>query len=217
MISDGPKITKDGLVLCLDAANTKSYPGSGNTWYDLSGNGYHMTWNGNQSFVSNYGGYFNLASYSVATVNLNVSSFPGLTFCTWMFIGGVSSAYFGHSFGLGATLACLSIPGITNVYNATLFSSTKTYNSLPLSLGWSYIVSTYQLNNAVTSYGFNGTTNYSSTISNPDTSFPSTTTFDIVSQVGYIGDIATTNLYNKVLTYDQITQNFESQRKRYGI
>ena len=36
-----PKIVTDGLVLCLDAANTKSYPGSGTTWFDLSGNGFH--------------------------------------------------------------------------------------------------------------------------------------------------------------------------------
>ncbi len=35
----GPNIITDGLVLHLDAANTKSYPGSGNTWFDLSGNG----------------------------------------------------------------------------------------------------------------------------------------------------------------------------------
>jgi len=34
----GPNITENGLVLHLDAANPKSYPGSGNTWYDLSGN-----------------------------------------------------------------------------------------------------------------------------------------------------------------------------------
>ena len=33
------KIVTDGLVLCLDAANRKSYPGSGTTWTDLSGNG----------------------------------------------------------------------------------------------------------------------------------------------------------------------------------
>jgi hypothetical protein len=33
-----PRIVTDGLVLCLDAANPKSYPGSGTTWYDLSGN-----------------------------------------------------------------------------------------------------------------------------------------------------------------------------------
>jgi hypothetical protein len=33
-----PRIVTDGLVLALDAANTKSYPGSGTTWSDLSGN-----------------------------------------------------------------------------------------------------------------------------------------------------------------------------------
>lgn len=31
-----PKIVTSGLVLCLDAANPKSYPGSGTTWTDLS-------------------------------------------------------------------------------------------------------------------------------------------------------------------------------------
>ena len=35
-----PRIVTDGLVLALDAGNTKSYPGSGSTWNDLSGNGY---------------------------------------------------------------------------------------------------------------------------------------------------------------------------------
>lgn len=34
-----PKIVTDGLVLALDAANRKSYPGAGSTWIDLSGNG----------------------------------------------------------------------------------------------------------------------------------------------------------------------------------
>ena len=35
----GPDIVTDGLVLNLDAANHKSYPGTGTTWYDLSRNG----------------------------------------------------------------------------------------------------------------------------------------------------------------------------------
>ena len=34
----GPDIITDGLVLHLDAANRKSYPGSGSTWNDLVGN-----------------------------------------------------------------------------------------------------------------------------------------------------------------------------------
>ena len=33
-----PKIITNGLVLSLDAANNKSYPRSGTTWTDLSGN-----------------------------------------------------------------------------------------------------------------------------------------------------------------------------------
>jgi hypothetical protein len=39
----GPRIVRDGLILSLDAADPNSYPGSGNTWYDLSGKGYHHT------------------------------------------------------------------------------------------------------------------------------------------------------------------------------
>lgn len=34
-----PSIATNGLALALDAANPKSYPGSGTTWYDLSGRG----------------------------------------------------------------------------------------------------------------------------------------------------------------------------------
>lgn len=39
----GPDIVTSGLVLHLDAGNSKSYSGSGNTWYDLSGNNNHFT------------------------------------------------------------------------------------------------------------------------------------------------------------------------------
>ena len=38
-----PRIVTDNLVLCLDAGNPKSYPGSGATWYDLSGRANHAT------------------------------------------------------------------------------------------------------------------------------------------------------------------------------
>lgn len=37
-VSGGPDIVPDGLVLALDAANIKSYAGSGTIWNDLSGN-----------------------------------------------------------------------------------------------------------------------------------------------------------------------------------
>ena len=34
----GPSIVTSGLIMYLDAGNTKSYPGTGSTWYDRAGN-----------------------------------------------------------------------------------------------------------------------------------------------------------------------------------
>ena len=41
-----PNIVTDDLQLCWDAANTKSYPGSGTTWTDISGKSHNGTVNG---------------------------------------------------------------------------------------------------------------------------------------------------------------------------
>ena len=39
----GPSIVSDGLIIAYDAANPKSYPGTGATWFDLSGYGNNAT------------------------------------------------------------------------------------------------------------------------------------------------------------------------------
>jgi hypothetical protein len=64
-------IVTSGLTLYLDAANINSYPGSGTTWYDLSGNNYHFTiqanafnYAGPASFM-NFEGSFGMAKRSV--------------------------------------------------------------------------------------------------------------------------------------------------------
>jgi hypothetical protein len=51
-----PNTITDGLVLELNASNLASYPGSGTTWYDLSGNGNNVTLTNGPSFSSNNGG-----------------------------------------------------------------------------------------------------------------------------------------------------------------
>lgn len=53
-----PSIVMNGLVLALDAGNIKSYSGSGSTWNDLSGNGYNGSIVGNISYSSLFGGVF---------------------------------------------------------------------------------------------------------------------------------------------------------------
>lgn len=48
----GPSTITDGLILLLDAANTKSYPGSGTDFFDLSGRGNHHTLTGSPSYAN---------------------------------------------------------------------------------------------------------------------------------------------------------------------
>ena len=43
LVHSSPKIVTDNLILYVDAANTKSYPGTGTAWTDISGNGNNIT------------------------------------------------------------------------------------------------------------------------------------------------------------------------------
>ena len=51
-----PKSITDGLVLCLDAANSKSYIGSGTSWNDISGNNNTGTLVNGPTYTSSFGG-----------------------------------------------------------------------------------------------------------------------------------------------------------------
>ncbi len=51
-----PRSITNGMILYVDAANTRSYPGSGNTWYDLSGNNRHITLYNTPTFSSTNNG-----------------------------------------------------------------------------------------------------------------------------------------------------------------
>jgi len=55
-IAYNTSIVRNGLVTHLDAANPKSYPGTGNTWFDLSGNNEHFTLYNSPTFSSNSAG-----------------------------------------------------------------------------------------------------------------------------------------------------------------
>ena len=78
-----PKIVTDGLVLALDAANTRSYPGSGSTWFDLSGNNHNATLNSVTHSTVN-GGVFVTAGALTSYIDnntINLASTNFTVFC----------------------------------------------------------------------------------------------------------------------------------------
>tara|TARA_B100001989_G_scaffold225975_1_gene181324 strand:+ start:2271 stop:2888 length:618 start_codon:yes stop_codon:yes gene_type:complete len=86
-LAHSPRIVRDGLVLYFDAANTKSYPGSGTTWYDLSGNERHGTLINEPTFQSH-----NLGCFQFDGTNDRVSfdSTYAKSICFW---GRLSSGF----------------------------------------------------------------------------------------------------------------------------
>jgi hypothetical protein len=56
-LSHSPSIVTSNLILALDAANPKSYSGSGNTWFDITGRGNHGTLVNGPAYSSNLGGF----------------------------------------------------------------------------------------------------------------------------------------------------------------
>jgi hypothetical protein len=78
-LGHSPSIVRDELVLYLDAANPKSYPGSGTTWFDLSGKGNHFTLFNTPTFNGTHFNFNGSNEYARSTLTLNLSSYSSIT------------------------------------------------------------------------------------------------------------------------------------------
>ena len=79
-LAHSPKIVTDGLVLCLDARDRKSYPGSGNTWKNRSSASHNFTLD-SSGITFNSDGYFTLTDGGATSI----SSITTNTTCTLVF------------------------------------------------------------------------------------------------------------------------------------
>ena len=71
----GPKMITDGLIFLADAKNPRSYPGAGNTWYDLTPYGNHGTIHNSPEYSPS--GHFTF-NYTNQYVDFGNSSLFGL-------------------------------------------------------------------------------------------------------------------------------------------
>ena len=90
-LSHSPRIVTNGLVLCVDAANPRSYPGAGTAWTDLSKQGNNGTLTNGPTFDSANGGsiVFDGTNDYVdvsGTASLNAPISTDITISTWIYI-----------------------------------------------------------------------------------------------------------------------------------
>lgn len=72
-------IVRSGLIAWLDSNNSASYPGSGNVWYDLSGNSNNFTLYGSPSISNGVMTFNGSSQYAISTNNIDFTSLNSVT------------------------------------------------------------------------------------------------------------------------------------------
>lgn len=235
-LGHGAGIVRSGLVLHLDAANTKSYPGSGTAWKDLSGNNRNGVLTNGPSFSSNNKGNFifdgtndhSLHSFAPITGNspLTVTGFfyrTGVTTQkgTWG-IGGQTALQGINSYSLnGSNLISIDLWGTATIQSPVAYDL-NTWNYC----AWVYRGTLFNRTNiSIYKNAIEYTGGSLSLARGNETSTPNINSSGIVvgragsTDSGYAAPITVSSIcfYNRALTSAEIRQNFESSRGRYGI
>lgn len=242
-VYSGPEIVNNGLVLHLDAANSRSYPGSGATWYDLSGNNKHASLiNGTVYESTNNGGivldggdelinipnsknldYFGTGDFTVETfVKSTNVVYPRSRHPLQFFHTVTGAATRGWSVGHGASTSSIEIMASdgTNIQRTTL-----NHAAIAESIYYHRVFTVSRSAGLLTKHYLNG--KYVGQVDMPSVtgsiyntaSDAGTTgiTFGNVWGWRYIGSVNIFRLFNRVLSESEIQQNLEATRSRYGV
>ena len=222
----GPEIVDIGLVLCLDAANKKSYPSTGTTWNDLSTTGVNASLvNGPTYNSSNLGSILFDNTNDIVTVNHSsnhLSANGTIVFWAKPLSDGTSGASRfalkgddtigagGYNIAINTDRLYLRVnggllSGVLNMANYYNKWSQYTFSWNSSNQGSIYINTTLDITGSLGATVSMTTTNplY---IGNTD---GLSRTFD--------GNISIVQYYNRQLSFAEIQQNFEAIRGRYGI
>jgi hypothetical protein len=218
----GPNIITNGLVLQLDAANAKSYPGSGTVWRDLSRNNNSGSLVNGPTFSNVNGGNLIFVSSSNQYVQTAyMSQLNDFSVCSW-FRNTSSTSYarimdknFQSGFWLGQN-------GLSPNQWGGGVRQTSNYGFVTLSnVDWHYIVMT-RTGTSSTIYG-DGITNTNTFICGSGTT--DTTILSLGGTINdgagqrdwYSGSIALVQIYNRALSATEVAQNFNATKARFNL
>ena len=231
----GPNIVTDGLVLHLDAANTKSYPGSGTTWLDKSGYGNTGTLTNGPTYSSLNGGkivldgtndYINVSNPQF--LNPGANSF---TIDCWLKQNdlGYNGVVEGRGTNLHGFLFILNYPssGVASFFlNTTTDAGQNVYSSTTSGFSsiTAWINATVVVNRTseIIKFYNNGIQEGSDvSITSGGTTDPgSGYRYEIGSDLGgpeMNGDITVVKHYSRVLSAQEVLQNYNATKSRFNL
>jgi hypothetical protein len=215
-IAYNTSIVRDGLVLHLDAANVKSYPGTGTTWFDLSGNGNHGTLANGVGYSANNNGTmsFDGVDDRVSTPQLLGTS---VTLSVWFNTDNIAKSQNGIFTRNSANLIQLN-NNSTTTWWPDVRTSPVSFSTPVLQDVWYNICITQS---GTTCYAYlNGEEIYFDDSTVEFFPYNGTAGCSIGSYGSsryFSGFISSPSVYNRALTPEEIKQNFFAYRGRYGI
>jgi hypothetical protein len=216
------KIVTNGLVLCLDAADKKSYPGTGTTWFDRSGNGYNGTLIGGPTYNSSNGGsiVFDGGNDHTTVNNFNVNN--SITVEAWFNVTQSSWApIIGNWNSTGNGDSWLLTKNNENKMSFYVMFSVSTGDSISeiqqtTNGVWQQYVGVFN-NFNLSLYKNGGLVNSKTTAFNTLYQNSLQIWLGRFSSFYFGGNIGNCKVYNRALTLQEIQQNFNATRGRFGI
>lgn len=217
--SRGPRVVRDGLVLALDAANTKSYPGSGTNWKDLSGNGNNGTLVNGPTFNSDNLGTIVLdGSNDIVTLGDRPSLRPSsITHCAWVKAHSFSN-WHGiitnmPSWGTGFSMQI----GVTQNIALMVSGSYLRTSYTPSINTWYFICGTHDSSTTINKLYVNGVEENSSTraISYSTNAVTTLGAFYSGGSLLLDGELPFIMTYNRALSHEEIIENYNATKSRY--
>jgi hypothetical protein len=223
----GPNIITDALVLNLDAGNSKSYPGSGTTWYDKSGFGNNGTLINGPTFDAGllgsivFDGVNDFVDLGVTNLSTTLSSLTLNVFLKIIKLNtkqAIISSYTGSPQG-GWGIELLS----NNTLNFFGFSNTTTFTDVQTP-------QTYTLNQILNICCVFGNSTFIIYVNGVQSGLKSgvstiyrTSTIRLgitpppAVGIPFQGNIYQTSIYNRALSASEVLQNYNATKGRFGF
>jgi hypothetical protein len=219
-----PKIVTDGLVLSLDAGNTKSYMSGSTTWFDKSGRGNNGTLTNGPTFNSSNGGsiVFDGVDDYVSMTNLGfdlMGSGISSTVCLWTKLNTISTGGNMVIFEQSNTLAKRYVIWFQTADKTLNFYPNNTNHKSPrISVNTWYFISTI-VNGSTSRMFFNGVEVGSSTSYTPQ---DTNSNFwlglsPVYSSEDWNGNLSNVQVYNRALSAQEVLQNYNATKSRFNI
>jgi hypothetical protein len=222
-LGHGASIVRNGLVLHIDAANRKSYPGTGTTCTNLSNTSNSGTLTNGTTYSNTNRGLFNFdGTNDLISIPHNAAQNPtSITISSWVrpssllknsnIVGKTNNAGYRYRvntngsvtfFDRGATNALTTATGLIIANNWYNIAVTGDATGLQIFINGVFIIS-----NAVAFGGNTSSGNLALGAEDVTASFSES----------LIGSISQVSIYNRVLTGTEMQQNFNAIRGRYNI